>query len=169
MRRLIGMAILLLGLAVALWPARSVWQLSNEVVAKAPDTEDLVSADTRWFPLADDDFILGTAVYEGVTAAEVSQQLSAAGFTNRGTVGQRGTWLSYPCCGGFDAALARTSDIGSGQVLIEFSAVDKDVQAFWWFFALIGLGIAFAGFVVFAAPTEPVGSVKVDTGERELV
>lgn len=54
-------------------------------------------------------------------------------------------------------------------MLIEFSAVDKDVQAFWWFFALIGLGIAFAGFVVFAAPTEPVGSVEVDTGERELV
>ncbi len=166
MRRLVGTAILLLGLVIAVYPAGSVWRVSGEAVAMAPDIEQLVERNTALFPLIDGDFILGTARYEGVSEAEVSQQLVAAGFDGRAFSEERGSWQTYECCGEFDALLARATDAGDGTVLVEFSALDTDVQALWWFFTLVGAGIAFIGAVLLKLPGQRTLPLEVEPAEQ---
>lgn len=146
MRRLIGMAFLLVGVFIATYPFVSVWRLGGQVVSMAPENEQLVETDRAALAIFDEDFLLGTATYEGVTAREVTDQLIGAGFTGRSSWDSR-VWLTNPCCGQYDAAGARVTEVGDGTVLVDFSVFDSDIVFAWpviAFIALMPLGIGIA-------------------------
>ena len=168
MRRIIGVAILIFGLFVAIWPFASAWQVTSQVRALTPQNENLVDQNTALFPLLDDDFIFGTALYEGTTSSEVTAQLIGAGFNERWFSQANGSWQGIECCGEYDAALARATDLDNGQVLVEFSAADRDAQAAWPFFLLFGFGIAFVGWVIVCLPKKRKLLFE-DVNEPELV
>ena len=168
MRRIIGVAILLFGLAVAIWPVAGAWRVTAEVRSRTPQNANLVEQNTALFPLLDDDFIFATALYEGTTSDEVTAQLIGAGFTERWFSQAYGSWQGIDCCGEYDAALARATDLDNGQVLVEFSAADRDGQGIWILFALFGLGIAFIGWVIVSLPSKRTLPFE-DVSEPELV
>ena len=168
MRRIIGAAILIFGLFVAIWPFASAWQVTSQVRALTPQNENLVEQNTALFPLLDGDFIFGTALYEGTTNAEVTSQLIQAGFNERWFSQANGSWQGIECCGEYDAALARVTDLDNGQVLVEFSAADSDGQGIWPFFLLFGLGVAFIGWVIMCLPKKPMLPFE-EPSEPELV
>ena len=165
---MIGVAILIFGLFVAIWPFASAWRVTSQVRALTPQNENLVEWNTALFPLFDDDFIFGTALYEGTTNAEVTSQLIQAGFNERWFSQANGSWQGIECCGEYDAALARVTDLDNGQVLVEFSAADRDGQLSWPFFLLLGLGVAFIGWVIICLPSARMQPFE-DANEPELV
>ena len=108
------------------------------------------------------------ALYEGTTSAEVTAQLSEAGFNERWFSQGNGSWQGIECCGEYDAALARATDLDNGQVLVEFSAADRDGQGAWPFLAAFGLGIAFIGWVIICLPKQRTLPLE-EVSEPELV
>ena len=108
------------------------------------------------------------ALYEGTTSAEATAQLSEAGFNERWFSQAYRSWQGIECCGEYDAALARATDLDSGQVLVGFSAADRDGQAVWPFFLLVGLGVGFIGWVIICLPKQRTLPLE-EVSEPELV
>jgi len=160
MGRLVASGLFVLGAFLALFPFVSAARLSNEVVSMAPATEQLVSTDTSALAIFDDDFLLGTATYSDLSTTDVANLFIAAGFTDRFFNQESGSWIANPCCGQYDAALARFSETSDGDVLVEFSAVDSDVVFSWPFFAVPG---------VFIAAMTGVALVALSSRERDTV
>lgn len=160
-RRVLAIALIVAGLALAASPFVGTWRLGGEVLDQLPESPS--AADTRpALALFDDEFVLASRTYVDTTPAEVDASLRAAGFDEQYRRGGE-SWLWRTCCGEYDAALARVDEGADGQVEVALTVFDDDVQFAWWMLSLAGLVLVAIGlFLVLSGRQPPAAKTATD-------
>lgn len=149
--RSIGPAIRLIaigaGLLIMFFPLISVWRVSGEVLSELPAlSASATTTDRNRLALFDDDLVVATRIYGGVSPVVLREALVSDGFQTVNVGGER--WLAKPCCGEYDAAWVRVDEVGADSAKAVVTVADGDVQASWPFFSLLGLTVVFGGLVL---------------------
>ena len=139
--RAFGWLLLGLGLFIALFPFISVWRVSGQVLYELPEISELESTDdrNRLGAMFDGDFVLATRTYR-----DAALDVVLGAYVSDGWVGSRSRF-SKQCCSEYDEVWVEVQESDSGSVVVVLTAADADVQGIWPFFALFGIGLAFAG------------------------
>ncbi|MCP4226706.1 MAG: hypothetical protein GY773_25480 [Actinomycetia bacterium] len=147
MRRVLGILSLMVagaGLLIALFPLISVWRVSGSVLAELPDVQGpSINTDRNRLALFDDDFVLATRTYEGLSGSDLKQVLLREGFRILNARGE--VWLSKPCCGDYDAVWVRIDEVGPDTGLAVVTVADSDEQVAWPLISWLGLSVIAVG------------------------
>lgn len=150
-----GVALVSLGLLVALFPFISVWRASGETLGQLPEIEGAEFSDTRHRigALFDDRMILASRTYPTLEAEQVRVALVDAGYrTHREADTQ---WQTMECCGEWDAVLVRAEDRDEGGARVLLTMADSDIQVSLWFFLILGLPMFAIGLTLLTAALGP--------------
>ncbi len=148
LRTVIGGAVLVGGLLIAVGPFVSVWRVGGQVLDELPDLEGVEQSDERlgWSAMFDDEFIVARRTLEGTDERTVTEALVADGFESLGMAG-----FSKECCGDYDAVWADLQDGGTESVVVELIPADSDWQLTWPLFTGFGSLMAVVGAAVVAS------------------
>ena len=138
----IGWVLIGIGLLVGLVPFLSVWRTSGLALGQLPDiTATEISDQQRWAgAVFDDDYVLATRTYSGVTVESVQAALIEGGFEPM-AAGR----FTKPCCGESDAVWVTVNGVRDESVVAIVTVADSDWRAAWKVFAVVSLLMVVAG------------------------
>lgn len=138
------MALVLVGVFVAVFPLISAARLSRTALAELPQVSSSVfNDDQHRLAIFGNDFTVASRVYQGTTVEAVRLELVAAGYQLSGL-----NRLSTACCGSYDGVWVTLAELEGGDVVASLSPIDSDIQSSWPVFPILGSILVGSGLAV---------------------
>lgn len=144
-----SIALIVVGLAIAVYPFVSVSRLQQQVLDEVPlpDGAAVIIEGKPDGAIRDNEFVLA---FRGVDASvdEVERTLLASGFQSGGPELEGRSTFTTPCCGSYDAVMVSVFEGRDGITGLRYSVADHDITSTWIFVNGLGGVLVLGGLLL---------------------